>query len=501
MTTPSSQTANLTPQVIIAKKRQNDEAHTAAEISWFIQEFMNGGVKDYQMTAWLMAICLNSMTDEETAALTESMVRSGEVMDWSSYYSDTGSTTRQRKHRVDKHSTGGVGDKVSLILAPLVGSFGLTVPMMAGRGLGHTGGTIDKLESIPGFRTQYTAKEFAELLLSPLPNNDSSGEEANSSSNSEPLNAAIVSPSVNMCPADKRMYALRDVTATVTSLPLQTSSIMSKKIAERPDSLVLDVKFGKGSFNTKVEESLELAKRMIQTGELCGIQTTALVTRMDDPLGCSVGNWIEVKECIDIMTSGIEENRTKVNQDVSKDLIDVTLALAGQMLVQGGKAGTLKEGLVMARENLQNGKAWQNFCQMVKAQGGDPLVIKNPEKYAPAKFSAQVISPRTGYISCIDSMEIGLVGVLLGAGRKTVEESVDFSAGILFHKKAGMFVHEGDILADVYTERSAILENAVQRVLGAFSFSEEAVEVPSLITNIVTKDGVEPFDQSILEAI
>jgi len=440
-------------------------------------------VKDYQMTAWLMAICLNGMTDEETAALTESMVRSGAVMDWSD---PSLPENANAAHRVDKHSTGGVGDKVSLVLAPLVASFGLTVPMMAGRGLGHTGGTIDKLESIPGFRARYSAKEFAHMLLS------------TSDSDGEPLGGAIVSPSDDMCPADRRMYALRDVTSTVTSLPLQTSSIMSKKIAERPDSLVLDVKFGKGSFNDNVDESLELAKRMIQTGELCGIRTTALVTRMDDPLGSSVGNWLEVKECVDIMTAGTDEDKVAKVDDLSKDLVDVTLALAGQMLVQGGKAQTLRQGVVMAREHLSNSKAWRKFRVMVDAQGGDVSFIDHPEKYAPAKFSAPVVSPRAGYVSSVDSMEIGLVGVLLGAGRRTVDESVDFAAGVRFRKKAGMFVQEGDVLAEVYTEREWALEDAEKRVLGAFSFSDAAVAVPPLITNFVTKDGVEPFDQSTL---
>lgn len=429
-------------------------------------------MKDYQMTAWLMAICINGMTDKETATLTEAMIKSGVEMDWQLY-----DNNNKLSHKVDKHSTGGVGDKVSLILAPLVASFGLTVPMMAGRGLGHTGGTIDKLESISGFRTQYSAKEFAQLLLS-------EGDDGS------PLNAAIVSPSTNMCPADKRMYALRDVTSTVQSLPLQTSSIMSKKIAERPDSLVLDVKFGNGSFNDNVEESLELAKRMIQTGELCGIKTTALITRMDEPLGCTVGNWLEVKECIDIMACN--EN------DLSKDLIDVTLALSGQMLVQGGKADTLKQGITMAQANILNGKALKKFRQMVTAQGGDVSFIDSPEKYPQAKHYSKVISPQQGFIESIDSMEIGLTGVLIGAGRKSVEESVDFSAGILFKKKSGMFVNEGDVLAEIYTERDDVLDNAVQRVLDAFSFSDKAVDMPSLITNFLTKDGVEDFDQSLL---
>jgi pyrimidine-nucleoside phosphorylase len=383
---PSTSTAHLTPQYIISKKRENKSPHTPTEISWFIRQFSNGNVKDYQMTAWLMAICINGMTDEEVAALTEAMVQSGEVMEWSCFLNGNNDATNV--HKVDKHSTGGVGDKASLILAPLVASFGLIVPMMAGRGLGHTGGTIDKLESIPGFQTQYSAKEFANLLLSP------------GATSNEPLGVAIVSPSKNICPADKRMYALRDVTSTVTSLPLQTSSIMSKKIAERPDSLVLDVKFGKGSFNSHVEESLELAKRMIQTGELCGIQTTALVTRMDDPLGCAVGNWLEVKECIDIMT--MEDGDTQ-QCELSKDLIDVTLALSGQMLVQGGKSATLKDGIAMSRENLINGKAWEKFKEMVVAQGGDLKSVESPNEYPQATFSVSRIGAVIEY--CVTILE------------------------------------------------------------------------------------------------
>ena len=328
---------------------------------------MEGEVKDYQMTAWLMAICLNGMTDEETAALTAAIVQSGAVMEWSTFEGNF--------HRADKHSTGGVGDKVSLILAPLVASFGLVVPLMAGRGLGHTGGTIDKLESIPGFRTQFASKDLVQLLQS-----------TKYSPDGEPLNVAIVSQSQDMCPADKRMYALRDVTSTVRSLPLQTSSIMSKKIASRPDSLVLDVKFGKGSFNNEVKEALELAKRMIQTAELCGIKSTALMTRMDEPLGCAIGNWVEVKECIDVMTSGKSEGSAEAN-NLSKDLIELTLAMAGLMLVQGGKTDNLRQGVIMARDHLLNGKAWEKFRHMVIAQGGDISFIDSPEKYCTANFS------------------------------------------------------------------------------------------------------------------
>jgi pyrimidine-nucleoside phosphorylase len=372
--------AHLTPQLFIAKKRENAEPHTAGEIAWFIQQFMKGNVKDYQMTAWLMAVCINGMNARETAALTEAMVQSGDVMDYSIY--DSMSVIA---HKVDKHSTGGVGDKVSLILAPLVASFGLVVPMMAGRGLGHTGGTIDKLESIPGFRTQYSAKEFAELLLTKTDDN-------------EPVGVAIVSPSQNICPADKRMYALRDVTSTVRSLPLQTSSIMSKKIAERPDSLVLDVKFGKGSFNSRVEESIELAKSMIQTGELCGILTTALITRMDSVLGYTVGNWLEVRECIEIMKIGESSSAADVVWARSSDLIHVTLALAAQMLVQGGKVETLAGGIVKAREHLLNGKAWKKFQHMVRIQGGD---LSCTENYPGAKHSVSTIPDENALHHCL----------------------------------------------------------------------------------------------------
>ncbi|KAL7466869.1 hypothetical protein ACHAXS_007143 [Conticribra weissflogii] len=511
----SQDTTGFTPSGIIAKKRSNISPHTTQEIGWFIRQFMQGNVKDYQMSAWLMAICLNGMNEEETAALTEAMVQSGDVMDWSKYEI----SGKELPHKVDKHSTGGVGDKVSLILAPLIASFGLIVPMMAGRGLGHTGGTIDKLESIPGFRTQYSADEFAGLLLS---NRDNG-----------PLNGAIVSPSSNICPADKRMYALRDVTATVTSIPLQTSSIMSKKIAERPDSLVLDVKFGKGSFNNEVEASLELAKSMIQTGELCGIRTSALVTRMDNVMGCAVGNWLEVKECIDIMTMN---TNGKIPECIirSKDLIEVTLTLAAQMLVQAKKAATLQEGIAMAQDHIISGKCWNKFREMVQAQGGTLRCIEAPEEYPTAKFSvryllthlinydeprfsliyyvpfinfflvrvqSKVISPKSCFISSIDALEIGIVGVLIGAGRKSVEESVDFSAGISFHVRPGQYVENGHVLATIYTERSAVLANATKSVLNAFGFSDEAVTMPPLIANIVTTDGVREFDHSLLESI
>lgn len=285
-----------------------------------------------------------------------------------------------------------------------------------------------------------------------------------------------------------RMYALRDVTGTVRSLALQTSSIMSKKIAERPDSLVLDVKFGKGSFNSNVEESIELAKSMIQTGELCGIQTTALITRMDSVLGYTVGNWLEVRECIEIMTMVDNE---KVWQR-SGDLIEVTLALAGQMLVQGGKADILEQGIAMAKSNLVNGKAWSRFKDMVKVQGGDLTCM---DSYPEAKHSVNVLSTQCGWVESINSMEIGLIGVLLGAGRKTVDEAVDFSSGVEIYSRPGMQVKECDVLATIYTERAAVLEIAVKRVQSAYAFSLEKPELPPLVTHFINKNSVQKFEQ------
>uniref|UniRef100_A0A7S4T7X7 Thymidine phosphorylase n=1 Tax=Ditylum brightwellii TaxID=49249 RepID=A0A7S4T7X7_9STRA len=453
---------NMTPVSIIATKRDNKRPHSDEEIKWFVQNFTSGLVKDYQMTAWLMAVCLNGMIDRETATLTSAMVNSGRILDWSELDAIT----------VDKHSTGGVGDKISLILAPLVSSFdGIAVPMMAGRGLGHTGGTIDKLETIPGFRTDLGCDKFHDVVSS--------------------TGLAIVSPGSDVAVADRKMYALRDVTYTVRSLPLQTSSIMSKKIAENPDSLVLDVKFGRASFNKDTDESIELSKRMIQTGELCGKTTTAFITRMDHPIGNAVGNWLEVLECINVMKSG----------KGPKDLVNLCLVQAAQMLIQCGAvpSGTLKEGIIMARENLSNGKAYGKFREMVVSQGGDLRCIDKPEDYPRAQFKADVIATSKGFISDINALEIGHIGVMIGAGRNCSEDAIDATAGIWFHRKVGDRVEASDAIATVYTEREETLNSAADSVFQAFSFSEVPVEPEPLITNFVTKDGVSNFSMSIFE--
>jgi len=450
----------MTPESIILAKRNNKRPNTREEIDYFIDSFVDGSVKDYQMTAWMMSVAIHGMEREETALLTSAMVRSGEVLDWTSLPDDA---------TVDKHSTGGVGDKISLILAPLVASFGVKVPMMAGRGLGHTGGTIDKLESI-GIRTNASSEEFRELVAS--------------------VGAAIVSPSKSMVPADKQMYALRDVTGTVTSLPLQTSSIMSKKLAENPDSLVLDVKVGLGAFQDSTADGIDLAKSLIAAGEGGGKQTTAFITRMDEPIGYAVGNWLEVKECITTMKSG----------DGPADLVNLCLVEAAQMLLQSGvvPSNTLREGIEMARANLKNGKAFAKFREMVIAQGGDISVVDDVESYSSKATSQDVLAESDGYIANIDAMEVGLTGVDIGAGRKTSDDSVDFTAGIYLHKKVGDEVNTGDAVATVYGSDTNIVEKAADRIAKSISYQATEVTVAGLVTHFVTKDSVEEFDMSIL---
>ncbi|GMI00499.1 hypothetical protein TrVE_jg2429 [Triparma verrucosa] len=458
---PSTLDHSQSPSAFISDKRYGKE-HTSDEIMSFIDRYQRDEVKDYQMSAWLMAVCLKGMTPEETAALTKCMVMSGDIAD----LSDVPGTS------VDKHSTGGVGDKISLILAPLVASFGLVVPMMSGRGLGHTGGTLDKLDSIPGFSCDLDMNNFKKILRT--------------------VGVAMISPAGDMAPVDKRIYALRDVTSTVRAIPLQTSSIMCKKLAENPESLVLDVKFGSGAFNHEVEESIELAKSMVEAGEGDNKQTTAFITSMDEPIGWAVGNWNEIHESIQVLSNE--------NNPLSADLVDLVVVQCGQMLLQGGVASDLAEGIAMAKENLKNGKALAKFHEMVEAQGGSLEAVKDPKSYPAAKHKIEVTSTRSGHVSAIDALAVGLVGVDLGAGRQFVEDDVDFSAGIELLKKTGDKVSEGDVLAILSTNRDGVGKVGAQKVEGAYKV-DEAVPTPrQLITNIVRKGGlVEAFDSSLLK--
>lgn len=398
---------------IINKKREGFEL-TKHELNWFVKGFHEGDIEHYQASAWLMAVCLKGMTAQETAWFTGAMKSSGMVADLSDIPGP----------KVDKHSTGGVGDKISLVLAPLVASCGLTVPMMSGRGLGHTGGTLDKLESIPGFNVDLSMTEFKDVLRE--------------------CGVAIIAPSSEMAPADRKMYALRDVTATVRSIPLQTASIMCKKLAENPDSLVLDVKTGRGAFNPELQESIELASSMIAAGESDGKQTTAFVTSMEQPIGRAVGNWFEVRETIETLAGG-----------GPADLRTLTLVQAGQMLLQGRKASSLSEGIELAACQLDNGQALTKFHEMVAKQGGDVSVVTTDalENYPEAATSRDILASTDGVVDKINAMEIGMVACNLGAGRMRIEDEIDFTAGIMLHKKVGDKVVKGDAICTLYTNR------------------------------------------------
>ena len=371
--------------------------------------------------------------------------------------------------QVDKHSTGGVGDKVSLVLAPLVASLGLVVPMMSGRGLGHTGGTLDKLESFPGLRVDLSEAEFKDQLRS--------------------VGVAIVSTTASMAPADRKLYALRDVTATVRAIPLQTGSIMCKKLAENPDSLVLDVKTGAGAFNQDLQESIELAQSMVAAGEGAGKPTTAFITSMEQPIGRAVGNWVEIAECIDIMHGHMEG---------VDDTVALVEAQAAQMLVQGGAASSFKDGVAMARDHLTNDKALDVFSAMVAAQGGDASLVSSPHSWPGAAATQDVLAPHDGVVASLNALGIGQATVVLGAGRMVAGAPVDHTAGIVLHKKVGDTVSAGEPLLTMHTTTAAgDLEAAADRALAAYSFADvgATVSVPPLISHVITKDAVVAFNE------
>lgn len=405
------------------------------------------------MSALCMAIFLRGCSDAETGALTLAMAQSGTVADYASLGPDV--------RLVDKHSTGGVGDKISLVLAPLVASFGLKVPMMSGRGLGHTGGTLDKLEAIPGLTTQLSTERYMRQL--------------------DEVGCAIFGPTADIAPVDKAIYALRDVTGTTDSLPLIGSSIMSKKIAENPHALTLDVKTGRGAFLREWEQSLALAQVMVAAGEGAGIPTVALLTNMDQPLGAAVGNWLEAKEAHDVLQG-----------EGPQDIAELSIAQAGMMLVQGGVAASLAEGIAMATEHLANGAAHSKFLDMIAAQGGDVSTLEDSPQ---AAYSSVVRATTAGVLSGIDAFEIGLTSVALGAGRQNVEDQIDAYAGFTFHKKLGDAVEIGDPIATAFAENEALLPPAVQRVGAAIDIdsSGQGVELRPLISHVMDSAGLHDY--------
>ena len=432
---------------IIHKKREGGEL-TGEELRFFVQGFTRGEIPDYQASALLMAIFFRGMTRRETGELTLEMARSGDTVDLSSLPGV----------KVDKHSTGGVGDKTSLIIGPIAAACGVTIAKMSGRGLGHTGGTVDKLESIPGLRTDIPRQEFFEIV--------------------QRTGLSIIGQSGNLCPADKKLYALRDVTATVESLPLIASSIMSKKIAAGADAILLDVKVGSGAFMKTLEDSRALAQEMVRIGTQVGRRTVALITDMDMPLGRHIGNALEVQEAVEVLSGGGDSR-----------LRDLCLELSANMIYLGQRAETMEEARAKAAEAVSAGRALQKLAEMVEAQGGDPSYIAHPEKFTLSPACVELSAPQTGYITRLDAEGCGLAAVELGAGRETKESSIDFGAGIVLLQNKGDRVEQGQPIARLYAQSEALCRRGKERFLASLEVGELAPKRGPMIVERIAEEG------------
>lgn len=432
-------------------KKKHGEVLTEQEIQFMIDGYVKGEIPDYQMSAMLMAIWFKGMNDLEITELTKTMAKSGDMIDLSAISGK----------KVDKHSTGGVGDKTTLIVAPIVAACGGKVAKMSGRGLGHTGGTVDKLEAIPGYRTVLDRQEFFDTV--------------------NKCGVSVIGQSGNLAPADKKLYALRDVTATVDSIPLIASSIMSKKLAAGSDCILLDVKTGSGAFMKTLDDSIKLAQTMVAIGEGAGRRTVALITDMDTPLGFGIGNSIEVMESMDVLKG-----------HGPADLAEVSLQLAANMLYLVGK-GTPEECRTMAEKAIADGSAFETFCTMVKAQGGDDAVLRDYEKFVKAPYKADILAERDGYIVQMNAEEVGVTSVVLGAGRETKESDIDFSAGLILHKKYGDAVKKGDSLVTLYTSKEESLKEAERMYREAVIIGDNQPAKEPLVYARVEKDKVEKY--------
>jgi pyrimidine-nucleoside phosphorylase len=433
---------------VIRKKRDDGEL-SRNEIESLVNAYTRGDIPDYQVSAWLMAVVWRGMTRAETAALTDAMLRSGEVLDLSSIHGK----------KVDKHSTGGVGDKTSLVLAPLAAAAGVIVPMISGRGLGHTGGTLDKLESIPGFNVNLPTAQFRRVL--------------------ETCGCAMIGQTAEIAPADRKLYALRDVTGTVESPYLICASIMSKKLAEGIDALVLDVKTGSGAFMKSENDAAFLAELMVETGERMGKQVVALITDMDQPLGCVIGNALEVVEAVEVLQGGGPE-----------DLRQLCLELAGWMLHLGGVSDTVAAGREQSEKLIDSGKALDKFRQMVELQGGDPRTIDDPRKLPAARNTMTVSSPKSGYLEALQCEQVGTACVILGGGRERKEDSVDPAVGIVLHKKVGDAVSAGEPLATIYYNTESRAARARQMLEESYRVADSfLLEKRPLIHRVIGKPG------------
>lgn len=430
--------------VDLIEKKKDGFKHTPEEIHFIVAGYTKGDIPDYQMSAWLMAVCFQGLDKEETAILTKEMMHSGDVIDLS----------RIQGIKVDKHSTGGVGDKTSLVLGPIVAACGVPVAKMSGRGLGHTGGTLDKLESIPGLHIMIDEEDFVKQV------ND--------------CGLAIIGQSGHLDPADKKMYALRDVTATVSCIPLIASSIMSKKLAAGSDAILLDVKYGDGAFMNTIEEAKELARTMIEIGDSLGKDTRATISNMSQPLGYAIGNSLEVKEAIDTL-----------NGHGPEDLLELCLQAGSHMLIQAQKTDSLITARKMLEDAIESKKALRTLCAMVKAQGGDDAFIRHPEMFPKAKEVIPVYSQITGYVKDLKAKPLGIVSMKLGGGRETTDDEIDYSVGLILHKKIGDFVKKGDVLVEVHTN-TGLSKELQKDILDAYEFSDEFVNKPVLIDEVLS---------------
>ncbi|QKS71027.1 pyrimidine-nucleoside phosphorylase [Paenalkalicoccus suaedae] len=429
--------------VDLIEKKRNGLAHTKEEIDFIINGYSTGTIPDYQVSAWAMAIYFQGMTQDERANLTEAMVHSGDTIDLSAI----------EGIKVDKHSTGGVGDTTTLILAPLVAAIGVPVAKMSGRGLGHTGGTIDKLEAIPGFSVEITNDTFIDLV--------------------NRNKAAVIGQTQNLTPADKKLYGLRDVTATVNSIPLIASSIMSKKLAAGADAIVLDVKTGAGAFMKELDDSKELARAMVDIGNNLGRRTSAIISDMSQPLGRMIGNALEVKEAIDTL-----------NGRGPEDLTELCLQLGSHMAVLAEKAATLDEGRKLLEEAIQSGKALEQFKVFIEAQNGDASVVDHPETLPTASNKIDVKATKSGYVASIVADQIGTAAMLLGAGRQTTDSVIDLAVGIELTKKIGDYVEAGEPIAILHANEAGV-EEATKKILDSYEITDEKVKEPTLIYDII----------------
>jgi pyrimidine-nucleoside phosphorylase len=439
----------MRPQDIIRKKRDGAEL-SRDEITFFVNGVTHGEVADYQVSAWLMAVFLNGMTDAEQASLTEAMLHSGEILDFSDI----------PKPKADKHSTGGVGDKTSLLIAPFAAAAGVCVPMISGRGLGHTGGTLDKLESIPGYRVDLSLKEFRSVL-------DAAG-------------FAMNGQTAEIAPADKKLYALRDATATVEAIPLIVASIISKKGAAGLDAMVIDVKTGSGAFMRDPDKAKQLARALVRTGNSLGVHSEALITDMNQPLGSAVGNSVEVRECIELMRGEVTES--------ARPVLDLSIELAARMVVLANLEKTIEAARARIKGVHESGAALETFRRNVEAQGGDPRVCDDPADILPlTDQSFKVESPRSGFVVKVDTQEVGHAIAEAGGGRVRIEDKIDPAVGFMSEAKIGDELRAGDSIGVVFCDDADRGQIAAARIQAAYEIGEASPELPELIKEVIDK--------------